>query len=81
MFDPEAKPNMTAYTIDRALIAATAEGDDGASSDAGNQNVKEVAEQIARAAIMLLKRPSLSARKPGTQRPTQLPALKMARSW
>ena len=53
----------------------------GVRSDAGSQNTSDVAEQTASAAIMLLKRPSLSARRPGTQRPRQLPALKMAMSW
>ena len=80
MLDPDAKPKVTAYTIERALIAVTSADVVGVSKDAGNQRVKDVAEQMANAAIMLLNRPSLSARKPGTQRPRQLPALKMARS-
>jgi hypothetical protein len=81
MLLPDAKPKMTAYTMESALRVPASAGVVGARSDAGSQKVKEVAEHIASAAIMLLKRPSLSARNPGTHLPIQLPALNMAMSW
>ena len=81
MLDPDAKPKITAYTIESALMVVASADVVGVMSEAGSQNVRDVAEQMARVAIMLLNRPSLSARRPGTQRPMQLPALKMATSW
>lgn len=81
MFDPDAKPKITAYTIDSALIVAAVFDVAGVRMAAGSQNVNDVAPHTARAPIMQLKRPNLSANKPGTHRPRQLPALKMAISW
>lgn len=80
MFDPEAKPNVTAYTIDSTLIMVASEEVVGVRMVAGNQKVKDVAEHTASAAIILFHRPNLSARKPGTHLPIQLPALKIAMS-
>ena len=84
MFDPDAKPKTTAYTIDRALIVKAVLAIAGMSSAAGtsvaarSQKANDVTPQTARAPIIHLNRPSLSARRPSTHLPTQLPALKTA---
>lgn len=63
------------------MIVAAVPDVAGVSIEAGSQKVNDVAAQTARAAIIRLKRPNLSARRPGTHRPKQLPALKIAMSW
>lgn len=81
MFDPLAKPNISAYTIASALIVVLSEDVVGSRIEAGSQRVTVVAVQRASMATMLLKRPSLSAIIPEPQRPRQEPALSMAMSW
>jgi len=67
--------------IESALMAVASDHVSGVSKDAGSHNVNDETEQRSSMAIMLLKRPSLSANRPGTQRPKQLPALNMAIIW
>lgn len=87
MFDPNAKPKTTAYTIDRALIVkavlavAGMSSAPGTSVAAGSKKANDVTPQTARAPIIQFNRLSLSARRLGTHLPTQLPALKTAISW
>lgn len=78
--DPDAKPNIKANTMDSALIVGAEEGV-VVRSEAGSHRVMVMAVQITRAAIMLLKRPSLSATYPGSARPMLDPAFIIAISW
>ena len=62
-------------------MVSLSDGEDGVKTAAGSQRVELVAAQRASIAIMLLKRPSLSAMTPAPARPMQEPVLRMAMSW
>lgn len=78
MLDPEVKPKMAAYAIESALATAAFDSVFGLSREAGSHRARVMAVHRASAAIMLLKRPSLSQMYPGAQRPMHEPAFMMA---
>ena len=82
IFDPEAKPINRQYTIVNPTITSLLIDGEPPSDKtaAGSQNAKDVIMHMLRVMIIRLKRPNLSARYPGAQRPRDEPALKMATS-